>query len=112
MNGISKFILHAVSNFLFGYVFQYMFVLFVILFLYISEALGYPLDPTLEKGLLVPFLFITAAAGLVYFPTVILTNMYCRKKIEWKWTPFLLLTFLFFSSGVFSNGERIAAFFN
>ncbi|WP_369734618.1 hypothetical protein [Metabacillus sp. JX24] len=112
MNGISKFVLHAVSNFLFGSVFQYMFVLFVILFLYVSEALGYTLDPTLEKGLLIPFLFITAAAGFVYFSAVILTNMYYRKKIKLKKTHFLLLTFLFFSSGVFANGERIATFFN
>lgn len=109
---ILGFSLTAVFNFLFGYLFQYIFVLFVVLYLYIVEALGWKVDPTLEKGLLIPFFIATMVASLIYFSTIIFTNIFLWKKTQLKKSYFLVIIIVIFSLGVLSNGERIGILFS
>jgi hypothetical protein len=106
------FSLTAVFNFLFGYLFQYIFVLYVILYLYIAEALGWNLDPTLEKGLLIPFLIATIVSSLIYVSTIMFTNKYLWKKSHLKKSYFLVIIIVIFSLGVLSNGDRIGLLFS
>jgi hypothetical protein len=89
-----------------------LLVLFVLLYLYIAEALGRTLDPTLDEGLLIPVLIITIAASVVYFSIMILTNIYIWKKTPIKKFYFILIIFLSFLLGFISNQKRIDILFN
>lgn len=81
--------------------------MFVLLYLYIAEALGWPLDPTLEDGLLIPVLIATTIASLLYFSVTVFTNIYLWKKTRLKKSYFLIIILVAFSLGVLLNGERI-----
>jgi hypothetical protein len=84
----------------------------VLLYLYVAEALGRTLDPTLDEGLLIPVLFITISASVVYFSIIVLTNLYIWKKTQMKKIFFILIIFLSFSLGFISNQKRIDILFN
>jgi len=84
----------------------------VLLYLYVAEALGRTLDPTLDEGLLIPVLFITIAASVVYCSIIVLTNKYIWKKTKIKKFYFILIIFLSFSFGIISNQKRIDILFN
>lgn len=112
VNIILYFSLTAVFNFLYGYIFHYIFVLFVLLYLYIAEALGWTLDPTLEKGLLIPILILAIIASVIYFLTIVFTNLFLWKKTQFRKNYFLVILCTTFSLGVVSNGERFSTFFN
>jgi hypothetical protein len=80
--------------------------------LYIAEALGWTLDPTLEKGLLIPILIATIFLSLIYFSILVITNKYLWKKTQLNKLYFLILILVTFSLGFLSNEERINILFS
>lgn len=84
----------------------------MLLYLYIAEALGWTLDPTLEKGLLIPILIATIFASLIYFSILVITNKYLWKKTQLNKLYFLILILVTFSLGFLSNEERINILFS
>ncbi|ANC77331.1 hypothetical protein ABE65_011160 [Fictibacillus phosphorivorans] len=107
MNQIFRLFFTIVFNLIFGYLFHYLFILFVLLYLYIAEALGWSLDPTLEEGLLIPVLFLTIVISIIYFSIIVLTNVCVWKKTKIKKIHFLFIIILTFSAGFILNGERM-----
>lgn len=84
----------------------------MLLYLYIAEALGWTLDPTLEKGLLIPILIATIFLSLIYFSILVITNKYLWKKTQLNKLYFLILILVTFSLGFLSNEERINILFS
>ena len=69
-------------NFISGCLLFFVLSLWLMSFIYIADALGWILDPTLDEGLLSIFLMLALSASLLYFPVLILTNMKLSRKVN------------------------------
>lgn len=98
-------------NFFYGYLLQYILILYVLLYLYIAEAFGKTLDPSLDDGLLLPVLIGTIILSLSYFSVIIFTNRFVWKRTKIKKSYFVVSVLLIFSLGILSNGERLIGLF-
>lgn len=78
-------------NFVFGFLLYFVFILWFMSFLYIADAFGWVIDPTLDEGLLLFFLLLAITASGIYFPILILVNSFFRKKIDIKKLHYVLL---------------------
>lgn len=96
------YILSGLFNFIFGCLFFYIFLLWMMGFLYIANGLNWIMDPTLDEGLLLPLLFITFVASVLYFPILIYANSQFSKKVGLNKARYIIFTMIIFSLGLFT----------
>lgn len=69
-------------NFISGCLLFFVLSLWLMSFIYIADALGWIMDPTLDEGLLSIFLILALSVSFLYFPVLILTNMKLSRKVN------------------------------
>lgn len=82
-DGMKKYYCYAgLFNYISGCLLFFVLSLWLMSFIYIAEALGWIMDPTLDEGLLSIFLILALTVSLIYFPALIVTNMKLSRKIS------------------------------
>jgi len=94
--------LAGLINFLLGALSFFVLALWIMSFIYIAEAFGWIIDPTLDDGLLLLFLFLAIIISGIYFPILIFTNINLWKRVNMKKLHYLLFTSIILLFGLSS----------
>jgi len=105
LGSLKKYLWFAgLFNFVLGCLSFFVLALWFMSFMYIAEAFGWIIDPTLDEGLLLVFLFLSIVASGIYFPVLISINIKLWKKVNIR-----NLNYILFNSGILIIG--LSSFF-
>lgn len=91
-------------NIICGCLFVFVIAPWIMTYIYMAEAFGIILDPTLYEGLFLVFLFIAIAVSITYFPILIFGNIYLNKKLQMGRKYFIILISIVFIVSFFLTG--------
>lgn len=89
----------GIFNFVSGILSFFLVFLWIMSYIYIAEAFGWIIDPTLDEGLLFVFLVPAIISSGIFFPILISNNIKFWKKINIK-----KLHYILFSTGILILG--------
>ncbi len=92
----------AFFNFILGYILFYVLIPWVINFIYIAKSFGWIIDPTLDDGLLLPFLILGTFTSGLYFFILISINIILWKKVSMKKSQYVFFILVLFILGFLS----------
>lgn len=72
----------GVVNLLLGFSLIFVIGPWFMTVMYVGDAFGWIVDPTLDEGLLLPFLLLALAASGIYLPALVLANTSLRRKLD------------------------------